>query len=253
MRKLRVFGVLLAVAMVMAVLSGCGECTHEWKEANCASPKMCVLCGQTEGDATQDHKWEAATTDAPKTCKICKLKEGDALDVDERFHTKDCKDLFGSWQARYETDGAVLLMDDLTLKMQITITFTNEGELHVKRELEDPSAVETELAQYLSQMLYAQYSAAGMSQAEADVACKAENGMSILEFCQHRAKIVASGLGEVEEKVYFVSDGYLYTGDDWDDNMGGDAFKIQENGKLYFGDPEADDGLEFTRIATVIK
>ena len=43
-------GMLLVVAMVMAMFAGC--CLrHEWVEASCETPKTCASCGKTEGEA----------------------------------------------------------------------------------------------------------------------------------------------------------------------------------------------------------
>lgn len=54
------------------------ECTHEWLEATCTSPKKCVLCGKTEGEAL-GHTWIEATYDSPKTCSVCGATEGSPL------------------------------------------------------------------------------------------------------------------------------------------------------------------------------
>ncbi len=62
------FALLLMIGSVWA-LSACGEdaCAHEWKDANCAAPKTCALCGATEGE-TGDHVWDAGSEITPVTC-----------------------------------------------------------------------------------------------------------------------------------------------------------------------------------------
>ena len=69
------------VAMLMLCIflfTGC-QCSHEWKEADCLTPKTCTLCGETEGEAL-GHSWADATCAAPKTCKTCGLTEGNVLE-----------------------------------------------------------------------------------------------------------------------------------------------------------------------------
>lgn len=72
----------LGVALLCAVclsLTGCGnEHEHEWKDATCTTPKTCVTCDETEGEAL-GHTWTEATCDTPKTCSVCGETEGEAL------------------------------------------------------------------------------------------------------------------------------------------------------------------------------
>jgi len=51
---------------------------HDWKAATCLEPKICRVCGATEGSAA-GHSWKAATCDTPKTCTACGQTEGAAL------------------------------------------------------------------------------------------------------------------------------------------------------------------------------
>ena len=67
MRK-NLFILTLALTMLM-VLTGCG-CDHEWNAATCITPKTCVLCNETEGEAL-GHTWEAATCLEPEKCSVC--------------------------------------------------------------------------------------------------------------------------------------------------------------------------------------
>ena len=68
-------GFLLAI--LISILTGCG-CKHEWKEANCTTPKTCSLCNETEGSPAS-HSWSNATCTAPKTCDTCGITEGELL------------------------------------------------------------------------------------------------------------------------------------------------------------------------------
>lgn len=252
MKMLRLCCALLVTAMLISALTGCGDCKHEWKEADCYTPKTCQLCGLTEGDVTEDHQWKEATTDAPKTCSICGKTEGERIDVDERFTTDACKDLFGSWEAKYKTDGSRLGMTDMVIPMTLTMTFSNDGELIIKTELQNSTATKNDLAQRMSQMLYEQYSAAGMNREQADAACMSTYGQSVTDFCNTRAEMVIKSMNTSEEKVYYVEDGCLFTGEDWGDTMKAETFEITDGGKLLLPtDEEQDQTLEFSRIATV--
>ncbi len=58
---------------------------HNWIAATCDTPKTCEICGKLEG-MVKDHTWISATCTVPKTCSSCGLEEGDALST-ERTHT----------------------------------------------------------------------------------------------------------------------------------------------------------------------
>lgn len=68
----------ISLCMVMIVmLTACGH-QHTWQEAACITPKTCVECGVTEGEAL-GHQWVAATCEEPERCSICGVTQGDAL------------------------------------------------------------------------------------------------------------------------------------------------------------------------------
>lgn len=78
MRNKKVKVVLALTTLVTSVaLSACGH-EHEWKEATCTTPKTCVTCEKTEGEAL-GHEWKEATCTEPKTCVTCGETEGEAL------------------------------------------------------------------------------------------------------------------------------------------------------------------------------
>lgn len=70
--------VLIPVAVVAAMLPIFRH-HHTWTAANCAEPKTCTDCGETEGTAL-GHNWSAADCTTPKTCENCGETEGYALD-----------------------------------------------------------------------------------------------------------------------------------------------------------------------------
>lgn len=252
MKKMRYISLLLVLAMLTVGLAGCGVCDHKWLPADCVNPRICNICGEMDGEPSDQHMWEDATTESPKTCSVCGKTEGDQIDVDERFVTSACKQLFGNWETKYETDGSQLSMTGMTIAIKMTMTFTNEGDVVIQKELQNVSQVEQDLAQRMSQMMYEQYTQAGMSKAEADTACKNQYGQTVTEFCEMRAKQVVKGLNSTEEKVYYVADDRLYMGDDWGDELSSRPLEFTEDGKMVLEDKDLDQTLEFIRIAVAV-
>lgn len=69
--------------LLMGLLTGC-QCSHEWTEADCLTPKTCTKCDMTEGEALP-HQWQDATCRQPKTCILCGEEEGNILPHDYQF------------------------------------------------------------------------------------------------------------------------------------------------------------------------
>lgn len=66
---------LLALAVVIpALLCGCA-CEHEWTEADCLTPALCVKCEETGAEAL-GHDWNVATCTEPETCTRCGAMQG---------------------------------------------------------------------------------------------------------------------------------------------------------------------------------
>ncbi|MBQ8684321.1 MAG: hypothetical protein IJ518_07395 [Clostridia bacterium] len=53
-----------------------GTYVHTWNDATCTEPKVCSVCGATDGNSLGGHTWVAATCTDPKTCSVCGLTEG---------------------------------------------------------------------------------------------------------------------------------------------------------------------------------
>ncbi len=51
---------------------------HIWQEATCQAPKTCIICGMTEGEASE-HLWQDATCNRAKYCTECGKTEGAPL------------------------------------------------------------------------------------------------------------------------------------------------------------------------------
>lgn len=73
--KKKILSILVPV-LCLSLLTGC-FCNHEeWAPADCVTPKTCIACGETEGEAL-GHVWMAATCETPKTCEVCGVTDGD--------------------------------------------------------------------------------------------------------------------------------------------------------------------------------
>lgn len=242
MKQKRMVSLLLVLTLMAALLVGCA-CKHEWKDANCKEPKTCTLCGETEGEKTTEHKWEDATTEAPKTCAVCGATEGEKINTDSRFKTAACKDLFGTWTGNMKMTAAEMgLVGDSITEIQITYTFSNDGKMTGSMKMEDISGY----AQLMEDMLYAQFEAQGMNKQQAETAMQQTYGMGVAAYAEKAAKQVADTFAATKvDTVYYVEDGKIYNGLNWDAEMTGNEFSI-ENGVLHM----IDDGknLELTRV-----
>ena len=250
---------LLLVLSCLLSLAGCG-CRHAWTDANCLEAKRCSACGITEGqplghdygDAAincespracvrcqapeadaKAHTWQDATTDAPKTCSVCGTTEGDRIITDPRFTTDACKDLFGHWEGEYIMTGE--MMGDATLPdmpVILGITFRNDGTFAESARMADKAAYTQLLTDYYIQALYAEFEAQyGMNKTQADQAMKDAYGMDVAGY----AKVMAAAIdfdamltAAAHEGVYYVADGTLYSGADWNTLESG-ALRLTED------------------------
>lgn len=246
MNKLRLFSVLLLIAMLICALTGCA-CRHEWTDANCKAPKTCNLCGQTEGEKTENHVWEDATTEAPKTCSVCGKTEGEKINVDPRFKTAKCKEVFGTWEGSYEMDAAQMGLTGLVIPMKLTMVFTNDGKMEMKSALSDPDAFEQTFTKFLADLMYQQFAALGMSKAEADSACKSTYGKDVNAYCAEQAQSSIGNMSTVVEMVYYVDNGKIYAAEDWDEEMDPEDYEMK-NGKLLLDDSDLGQIIEFSKV-----
>ncbi len=75
--KKRIIFICLAI-LINSIMVGCAK-EHVWEDATCTSPKTCMECGETEGEALK-HTWEEATCTSPQICSVCNTTEGVALE-----------------------------------------------------------------------------------------------------------------------------------------------------------------------------
>ena len=60
------------IAIIIGVALGASkDCSHEWADATCTSPKTCSLCEATEGSAKGHTPGAAATCTTAQTCTVC--------------------------------------------------------------------------------------------------------------------------------------------------------------------------------------
>lgn len=69
---------LAGISIIAASVIGIYFCYHKWTDATCTEPKICSICGKTEGKAL-GHRWKDATCTKAKTCSICMKTDGEAL------------------------------------------------------------------------------------------------------------------------------------------------------------------------------
>lgn len=67
---------ILALAMILGLFTGCAHKNHEWSEATCTEPRKCAVGGETEGEPL-GHDWAPATCTEPRTCRRCGQTEGE--------------------------------------------------------------------------------------------------------------------------------------------------------------------------------
>lgn len=86
-------------AVMLLTLTACGQKSpaheHVWQEASCLTPKTCIDCGETEGEAL-GHSPTEATHWAPSVCSVCGEELSKALIPDFEkygFHVIDVSEM----------------------------------------------------------------------------------------------------------------------------------------------------------------
>lgn len=188
---------------------------HTWTDATCKTPQTCARCGATKGKPL-GHTWADATAEAPKSCTVC-----GALFTDPRFSVDACQGLLGHWEGEYIMTGE--MMGDPTLPdmpVILSITFRNDGSYTDSARMADKAGYIAQMEQYYIQALYAEFeNQYGMTQEQADQTMLQAYGMDVKAYAKviaaaidYDALLAASG----QEGVYYVADGKLYSGPDWD-------------------------------------
>lgn len=278
--KRKLFVIILALCCLL-VFSGC--CFHsEWYAATCETPKTCVKCGETEGEAlghtwvdatctapktcsvchltegeALGHSWVDATTEAPKTCTTCAATEGERIITDERFTTAATKDIQGKWAATLSIPGEMFGLNDFgTLDMEITYELGNDGTMTMGYNTVNLDAFNAALIDYTVELFYAAAEFDGISREEADALVLEEQGMTVRELME--ANLAEQDLTAAFEAisingVYYVEGNQLHTGISWDTQMDaseftldGDSLTLAELVEAFSG--LTDEALVFTRV-----
>lgn len=193
---------------------------HSWVEATCESPKTCETCGLTEGEAP-GHDWVDATTESPKTCTVCSLTEGEPIVTDPRFTTAEAEPYFGTWSMEYPMTAEEMGLAGYEGEViyVLSMTFNNDGTMSMDFTV-DMESLATLMESYLIDQFYTQFEAEGYTKEEANAEMEAYYGMSIEEYAAFTAKSLnASDFNTRVPMVYYVEDGVMYSGMDWDQEM----------------------------------
>lgn len=190
---------------------------HTWEEATCTAPKTCSACKVTSGDAL-GHKWLDATTETPKSCEICHITEGERIITDPRFKTADSKILFGKWTLREEITAELLGLpasDDKTAVITV-YELLNDGTIKIYCEIEDRDMYAKLVKAVALQTLLAD----GTTEEEADQLIRQAYNMSLDEYVKQEAdRAIATVESMSFQGVYYVSDGFCYSGLTWDTEL----------------------------------
>ena len=229
---------------------------HAWVEADCENPKTCSVCGLVEGEAL-GHTWLDATTEAPRTCETCGLTEGERIITDERFTTAATIDYQGKWVAEFNMSGEMMDLPDFEKGIDcfLYLELHNDGTATLRIESADVAALEADMTEYLIQMLYDEFAASGLSEEEAQAGMQEAFGMSLEEYAGYAVKEI--DLPAVFQQmnvdmVYYVEDGSLYMGDNWQNidqpspvHLEGDTMILEEDMSALGVE---DDKMVFTRV-----
>ena len=241
----------------------CGETEgeapgHAWVDADCENPKTCSGCGLTEGEAL-GHAWVDATTEEPKTCSTCGATEGERITTDARFTTEATIDYQGKWIAEFNMSGEMMQLPgfDSGIDCYLYLELRNDGTATLSIEAVDVAAMETDITDYLVQLLYDEMAASGLSKEDADAAFLEAYGMSLQEYAEYAVKEMnmASLFQQMTiDMVYYVEDGKMYMAEAWTADMGtpspvhldGENLILEEDLSVMGIE---DDRLVFTRVA----
>lgn len=193
---------------------------HTWTAATCEAPKTCSTCKAEDGEAL-GHTWVDATTETPKNCTTCQKTEGEAINVDDRFVTANCQEVFGSWSGEYTNTAEDMGLTgvDATMVYNSTMVFNSDGTCSVIDRLLLDQCKEDYII-FMAAFVYETYEAAGMDKASIDSMFASETGMTVQEYAESTIDAMTEeDLVTVTEFVYYVEDGTVYLSTDWETEM----------------------------------
>lgn len=208
---------------------------HDMVPATCEEPEHCTRCNLTEGTAL-GHDWEEATTEEPQTCSRCALTEGERIITDARFTTAATKEIQGLWVAEVTMTSEEMGLDveiSEGLALNLMVDFRNDGVMSLSAELPDEDAFIQAMVDAYAEVMYAEFASYGLDKAAADDAMIAEYGMGVHDYM--KAALGEIGFNDLlaslyEEMglggVYYMEDGKLYTGMNWDSTMTEETYTL---------------------------
>lgn len=159
--------------------------------------------------------------DAPLEAVL--TKTGDLVDNSGNFDAEVCAPLFGTWSGDVILNGASQGLP-IDVRCRLTLTFTEDGQLQCAMVLnrEDVKAATIE-------QLYQTFEAAGMTREDVDTLFMENSGTTIGEAVD---AMLDSGASEVQLEqsytgVYFVADGMIYGGANWEGTMEPTAYILE--------------------------
>ncbi len=244
MKIKKILSLTLAALFILCAFSSCG-CKHEWKNADCLTPKTCTLCEETEGEALGHkwldatctsaksckncdetdgkplgHDWQEATTEAPTTCSVCKVTEGKKIDADPRFTTESTKAFYGKWTCETTIPAEMFELEGFIEDVPCTLSyeFKNAGDVIADIELDDYDAFMDAMKAYTKAALVDALIAQGVPEAQIDDAMVAAYGMTLDEYVTEY--IDSIDMDELfaaftSEYVYYVGQNGIYMADSW--------------------------------------
>lgn len=213
----------------------CGETEgealgHTWVDATCEDPKTCSACNLTEGDAL-GHTWQEATTEAPKTCTVCAATEGERIITDERFTTASTAEIQGKWGSDISVTGEMMGIEgfDGTMTIRCIMEMGKDGTLGLGLSVGNEEEFVTAMTDYLVTTMYAEFANEGYSQEEADAAMVEAYGVTVEEYVfEVYGSVDFSAAFEAMSfnGVYYVEGDQFYSGLSWDTELSGSVFHV---------------------------
>lgn len=211
---------------------------HSMVEADCEKASYCENCDLTEGEAL-GHAWLDATTEVPKTCERCALTEGERIITDPRFTTEATKKIQGKWVMEMELSSMMMGAEDLPegCTVMMIMDLQKDGDTEVSFEVTESFV--TTMKQYTVEAIYESLAAEGYDEEAADAAFAETYGTTVQAYVEE--SLTVESLNEVYAElfnvfdldgVYYVKNGLIYTGSDWDETMQPSKFKL-DGDKLY--------------------
>ncbi len=178
--------------------------------------------------------------------------DGNLLDLSYLFDKDAAKDLIGSWTTTLDVKDlflgeADIPKIDLPCNMTVNFTFRNDGTCHLAVEFD-----EEEYKAFMIEMIYVSGEAEGVSRPVMDAVFQQQSGMTIAEYVDlYITEGISTMDGLNKDGVYYVADGMLYVGDNWNNPLEGSEYTL-EGGTLTL--PIDDEfGTEITLIFIKVK